>query len=162
MCLPLRIVLEYIEAVLRVNLIVQADAMRDLVFLFYQVQLFANRWVVLVLILAHLEQHFNHILNPLVDIRLMQDVPEPVKDQKSNRRTHLLHVLADLPRQTNGDFDAVVGRLVQQQLQDLSRQDLVNDLLVAQVRDKRCRRDAYGFIISSKRLPELHNQPPQK
>lgn len=98
MRLPLWVVLEHVEAVLRVNLVIQADAMCDLIFLFHQVQLLADRRVVLVLILTHLEQYLDHILHPLINIRLMQDVPESVKDQESDRRTHFLHVLPNLPR----------------------------------------------------------------
>lgn len=71
--------------------------------------------MVLELVLADLEQDFNHVLCSLVDIGFVQDISELVKDGDGNRRLHVLEVLTNFSAESNCDFYTVIGRLVQQQ-----------------------------------------------
>lgn len=55
MFLVLRVEFEYVQAILNADIAIDIQLMRDLIFLFHQVQLFSYRWVVLVLVFAHLK-----------------------------------------------------------------------------------------------------------
>jgi hypothetical protein len=61
-------------------LIVQSGIVGNLVFLFYKIQLFLDRWIVLVTVLSNLEQDFDHVLCSLVDVGFVQDTAELVVD----------------------------------------------------------------------------------
>jgi hypothetical protein len=73
---PFGIELEDVGTFLRVQLILQTWRMCDLVFFLHKVKLFLESRIVLVLVLSDLEQDLNHVLHPLVDVRLVQDAPE--------------------------------------------------------------------------------------
>jgi len=111
---PLRIELEDVRSLFGVQSILQTWRMCDLIFLFHKVQLFFQCRVVLVFVFPDLEQHFNHVLHSLVNVRLVEDTPELVVDGKGNLRVHLLHVLANFLRQANCNLHTVVRRLVQE------------------------------------------------
>lgn len=89
--------------------------MGDLVFLFHQIQLLLHSRIILVLVLAYLEQYFNHVLHSLVDISFVQDASELIVDCQSNLRVHLFDMLSHFLHQPHSDLNAVVCRLVQQQ-----------------------------------------------
>lgn len=112
MFLPLRVVFEDIETILRVYLIIQTNPMRDLIFFFDEVQLFPDGGVVLVPVLTDLEQHLNHILDSLIDVCLVQDIPELVKHRQCDRLAHLFQMLAHFPGQAHGDLHTVICRLM--------------------------------------------------
>lgn len=97
MFLPLLVILEDVETILRLNLIVKTKTMGDLIFLFHEIQLVFHRRVVLVSIFAHLEQNFNHVLHPLVDIGLVEDISELVKHCQCDGPAHFLQMLSHLP-----------------------------------------------------------------
>lgn len=86
--------------------------MCDLIFFFHEIQLLLECRVVLVFVLSDLEQHFDHVLNSLVDIRLVKDAPELIVDSECDLRVHLFHVLANFLRQANCDLHAVICGLV--------------------------------------------------
>ena len=112
--LPLGIKLENVQGIFHLHLIIKTNLMRNLVLFLNQVQLVANSRVVLVSVFAHLEEYFDHVLHPLVQVLLVQDIAELIKHHERNRTTHLLQMLSDLARQPYGNLHAVVGRLVQQ------------------------------------------------
>lgn len=87
--------------------------MGNLILLFYKIQLFLDRGIILVAILSDLEQNFDHVLGSLVDVGFMQDAAELVVDGHGYLRIELLDVLANLSHQTHGNLNAVVSRLVQ-------------------------------------------------
>lgn len=87
--------------------------MCDLIVLLDKIQLFLDRWVILVTVLAHLEQNFDHVLCSLVDAGFVEDVSKLVIDDIGNRGAHLFEELADLATEANGDFNAVIGRLIE-------------------------------------------------
>lgn len=158
MLLPLRVILEDVEPVLHVNLAVKLHLVCDLVLLLHQVQLLLDGRVVLELVLPNLEEHLNHVLRSLVDVGLVKDVAELVEDGHGDGGLHLLEVLPDLLAEADGDLDAVVRRLVQQQQQDLAGQHLVLDLLVDEVGEEGGRREADGLVVALEALAELHDE----
>jgi hypothetical protein len=74
--LPFGIELEDVGTFLRVQLVLQTWRVCDLVFFLHKVQLFLQGRVVLVLVFSDLEQDLDHVLHPLVDVRLVQNAPE--------------------------------------------------------------------------------------
>lgn len=58
----------------------ETDEMRKLLFLFNEIEILRDRWVLGKLFLADLHQHFDHILNALVDLRLVQERAKAIKD----------------------------------------------------------------------------------
>lgn len=157
-CLPVRVKLEDVQTILDINLIIQARVVGDLVLLFDQIQVLLDGGVVLVTIFPDLEQDFDHVLHALVDIGLVQDAAELVEHSKGNLSVELLNVLADLLHQTDGNLDAVVGGLVEQQEQHLGGEHLVSDLVVDQVSEKGSAAETDGLVVSLVCLAELHNQ----
>jgi hypothetical protein len=133
--------------------------MGDLVLLLNQVQLLLDNRVILVFVLAHLEQDLDHVLRTAVDVGLVQDVAELVENGVGNRRGHLLQKQANLAHESNGNLDAVVGWLLKQQKQDLSRQHLVHYLVVHQMGYKHGRRQTHGLVVPLECLSESHDQP---
>jgi hypothetical protein len=69
--LPLSIELEDVKSVLRFELVIQTGTVCNLIFLLHEVQFLLDRWVILVPILAYLEEHFDHVLHTLIDIGLV-------------------------------------------------------------------------------------------
>jgi hypothetical protein len=110
--LPLRIEFEDIETILSINFIIETDTMGNLIFLLNQVEFLLDRRVVLVSILANLEQDLDHILNSFVDVGLVQNIPELIKHRQSDGSAHLFQVLADFPGQTDGNLHAIVRRFM--------------------------------------------------
>jgi hypothetical protein len=64
--------------------------MRNLIFLFHEIQLFPDRWIIFIAILSYLEQDLNHVLNALIDVGLMQNAAELIEYGKSDWCAHLL------------------------------------------------------------------------
>lgn len=112
MLLPLRIELEDIEAVLDIDLTHQVNSVCDLILLLNKVQLILDSRVVLEFVLPDLEEYFDHVLCPLADVRLVENIPELVEDNHGYRRLHFLKVLSNLLAETNSDLHAIIGRLV--------------------------------------------------
>lgn len=90
MFFPLCIELEDIEPILYVDVAFKFSSMGNLIFLLDQVKLLLDRRVLLELVLAHLEEHLNHVLRSLVDVGFMEDVSELVKDSHGDGGLHLL------------------------------------------------------------------------
>lgn len=157
--LVLRIELEHVQSVHRVNLVVQVHLVRNLVLLLDQIQLVPDRRVVLEPVPAHLEQHLDHVLHPLVDARLVQDGPKLLVDGVVDARANVLEQLAHLAREPHGNLDAVVRGVAEQQHEYLDGDDFVRNELVAQVRDERGARQTHRLVVPLERLAELHHQP---
>lgn len=112
--LPIRIELEDVQAILDLDLVVKTSVVGDLILLFHQVQLLFYSRVVLVFVLSDLKQDLNHVLYSFVDICLVENGTELVKHCQGNLRVELFDMLANFLHQANGDFDAVVCRLVEE------------------------------------------------
>ena len=89
MGLPIRIELEDIQAVLRVDFVIQSEPVCDLILLLNQIQLLLDHGVVLVFVLAHLEQYLDHVLRAAIDVGFVQDIPELVEHGVGDSRRHL-------------------------------------------------------------------------
>lgn len=155
---PLRVILEDVQTVLDVNLAVEVDAVRDLILLLHQVELVLDGWVVLEAVLAHLEEHLNHVLHTLVDVCLVQDVPQLVPHGQRNSWLHFLEMLPHLAHEVDGNLHTVVGRLVQQQQEHLAGEHLVGDLLVDEVREEGRAGHADGLVATLEALAEGHDE----
>jgi hypothetical protein len=82
--------LEHIEHVFHLEVIIKTWPVGDLIFLFHKIKLLFDGGVVLVLVLPDLEKYFNHVLCPLVDVRLVEDVAELVENGIGDSPVHLL------------------------------------------------------------------------
>ena len=158
MFFPLRIILENIQTVLHLDFIVKTGTMRDLIVLFHQIQLILDRRVILVPVLSHLEQDLNHVLDALIDISLVKDVSELVEDSQRNRCTHFLQMLTHFSCQSHSDLDAIIGRFVKEEQENLGGKHFVRNLLIAEMRNEGRRGDADCFIVSFESLAELHDK----
>jgi hypothetical protein len=133
--------------------------MCDLILFLHQVKLLLDCWVVLIPVLAYLEQDFDHVLHALVDIGFVEDISELVEDGVGDLGVHFFQVLADFPSQANCNFHAVVSGLVKQQKQNLRDKHLVSNLMVDKVCNKGRGRDADSLVISLECLAKLNDQP---
>jgi hypothetical protein len=114
MLFPLRIELEYVEALLNVDFVIKSGTMSNLVLFLDKIKFFFDCRVILVAILSDLEQHLNHILDSLVNICLVKDISELIKYGHGDWPTHLLQMLSDLPRKAYRYLHTVVGGFMQQ------------------------------------------------
>jgi hypothetical protein len=160
--LPLRVKFEDVEGVLGVDLVVKADSMGNLIFLFHQIQLFLDSRVVLEPILPDLEQNLNHILHALVDVGFVKNMSKLVKHRESNLAVHFLEMLSNLACQADSNFDAIVGRFVKEEEQDLSGEHLVRHLLITQMSDESCRGNAHSLVVSLECFSELDDKTLQQ
>lgn len=81
------------QEVLGVVLVIQRQHVRELVLLVYQVQAVLDDRVVLETVLPDGKHHLNHVLDPFVDGRLVQDVPEALEygwKNKGRRNSNLI------------------------------------------------------------------------
>jgi uncharacterized protein YgfB (UPF0149 family) len=92
----------------------------------------------------------------------VQDVSELVKDRHGNGWLHLLQVLSNLTAETDRNLNTVVGRLVQQEEQDLAGEHFVLDLLVDKMGEEGSRGEADGLVVSLEAFSKLHNQATHK
>ena len=136
--------------------------MCDLILLLDQIQLLLDNRVVLVLVLAHLEEHLDHVLRTTVDISLVENVSELVENGMGDGRGHLLQEQADLPHEADSDLDTVVGRLRKQQQQNLGSSHLVGNLVVDKMGNEHGRREANCLVVSLERLAETQDEPLDK
>lgn len=97
-----------------VDIIVKVDLVRDLILFLHKVELLFNGRVVFVSILSDLKEHFNHVLDTLVNVCFMEDAAELIEDCQRDRPTHLFEVLTDFSSQADGYLHGVVRRLVQE------------------------------------------------
>ena len=128
--------------------------MRDLLFLLHQVQPIRDDDIVLVFVLAHLEQDLDHVLTPLADGPFVQHRAEPLKYGIVCLGRVLREKEADLAHEADGDLDAVVRGPLEAQEEDLERDELVRDVLIDEVRNKGGRGVADCLCLSVSRNAE--------
>lgn len=63
------------EDVLCVVLIVQWEHVGELVFVIHQVQTLWDDWMIFETVLPDGKHHLDHVLDPLINSRLMEDIP---------------------------------------------------------------------------------------
>lgn len=136
--------------------------MCNLLIVVHQIELWGNWWVVLVLILANLEQNFDHVLCALLHLALMQQVAKSLKDTLVSARGLLCKERSNLLHESNCNLYRVVCGLAEQQEQHLEGQEFVCDPLVSQVGNEHCSGETRGLVVSLVRLPELNNQSSNK
>jgi hypothetical protein len=110
--------------------------MRDLLILLDQIQPFLHDRVVLVPIFPRLEQYLDHVLHPLLDIPLVQDRSEPLKNEVVGLGRVLREEGANLSRKGAGDLDGVGGGVLEEEKEDLEGDELVSDGLVDEMGDE--------------------------
>ena len=115
------------EHLLDLELVVELDLVRDGVVLLDEVESLGDDGVVLVLVLADLEEDFDHVLHALVDAGLVEDRAEALVDAVVGLWARLGQERADLLHERDGDLDRVVRRLLEQEDEDLERNNLVGD-----------------------------------
>ncbi|GJC95161.1 hypothetical protein ColKHC_03987 [Colletotrichum higginsianum] len=147
-----------IEAVLHVDLSVEVDHVCDLVLLFHQVQLLLDGWVVLEAVLPDLEEDLDHVLHALVDVGLVQHVPQLVPDSQGDSGLHVLQMLANLAHEVDSNLDAVVGRLVEEEKEHLAGKAFVGDLVIDEMGQEGGGRDADGLVAALEALAEGYDE----
>lgn len=133
------------QALLDLQLVLEQDAVRDLLVLLDEVELLDQDRVVLEAVLADLEQDLDHEQHALLDGALVQDRAEALKDDVGRLGRVLRQEQADLARERARNLKRVGRRVLLQEQEDLQRQELVRDRLVDEVGDKRGRGDADGL-----------------
>lgn len=111
--------------------------MRDLLVLLNQIQPFRDDRVILELVPPDLEQDLDHILNPLVDRPLVKYGSETLKDSVVGLGRIFSEESSHLSHKADGDFDAVIGRLLEHEDEHLKGDDFVGDGLIDEVSDER-------------------------
>lgn len=129
--------------------------MSDLVLRFHQVQLCRHRWVVGKPLLPHSKQPFDQVLGARVHIAIGQHRAEPVKQRVDCLRCQVGERCPHFLGEADCDLDAVVAGLLEQEDDDLKGKQLVDDLLVDEVRDKRAGGKADGLVIALEGTLEL-------
>lgn len=74
------------EDILRVVLIIQRQHVGELIVFVHQVQALWNHWMILETVLPDGKHHLNHVLNPLINGRLVENVPETLKNSWKEKR----------------------------------------------------------------------------
>lgn len=115
--------------------------MRDNVLLFDEIETFGNDRVVLVFVLADLEQDFDHVLDPLVDPTLVQDGAESIENPVVCAGRVLREEGADFAHERDGNLDRVVGGAFKEEHEHLKCEDFVRDLLIYELTNERRSRD---------------------
>lgn len=88
----------------------------------------------------------------------MQDVAELIEHRQRNRPAHLLQVLSNLSCKTDGNFNAIVRRLMKEKKEDLGGCHLMDDLLIAKVCDEGGGGNTDGFVVPLECFPKLDDQ----
>jgi hypothetical protein len=123
---------------LNLDLVVKRNAVGDKVLLLNEVEPFRNDGVVLVLVLANLEENLDHVLNALVDVALVEDGAETVEDTVVGTRRVLSEESADLAHEGDSDLDTVVRRALEEKDEHLEGENLVSDLLIDELGEEGC------------------------
>ena len=121
---------------LNLQLVIQRHTMCDLVLLLDEVQSFGHNRVVLELVLADLHEDLDHVLHALVDRAFMQDSAEALKNACRSLGRILREVCAGFAHERDGELDAVVGGLFEEQDENLKRDELMSNNLVDEVRNE--------------------------
>jgi hypothetical protein len=79
---------------------------------------------------------FNHILHALINFSFMKNGPENIKNSVKRPRTNFAQALPALLHKIDGDLDAVVGGLVEEEGEDLEGDHDSANVLVHQVGDE--------------------------
>jgi RNase P protein component len=71
-------------------------------------------------------------------------------------------MLPNLPCQTNSNLNAIIGRLVEKQQQDLCRNNFIRYLLIAQMRNKSRCGETDSLVVSFEAFLELRDEALEK
>lgn len=151
------ILLENVETLLDIELVVQTDAMGDLVLLFDEVERLGNAWVVFECFTAYLREHLDHVLHTFADLPFIKDSSEAIEDAVVRLRRFFSKEGADLAHEADGDLDTVVGRLLEKEHQNLEGKDLVDDPLADKMRDEHGGRVADCLVVALEGTSELRD-----
>ena len=110
--------------------------MRDLLLLLNEIQTLWQDRVVLVLVLPGLEQHLDHVLNPLLDVALVQDGSESFEDEVVGFGGVLGEEGSDVSSESASDLDGVRGGSFEEEEEKLEREEFVSDRLVDELGDE--------------------------
>jgi hypothetical protein len=119
--------------------------MRDLILRLHEIEALRNDGIVLVLVLPHLEQYLNHVLNTLVNGAFLQDGAKAIKDLYVGFRRCFSDICANFFHKTDGDLDACICWTLQKQKKDLKRNKGASDGLIDKMSNKSRGRNAYGL-----------------
>lgn len=108
--------------------------MNNPIVVFDQIQLRVNGWIVLEFVLADLKEHLHHVLNSLVNIGLMKDVSEAIKNGMEGSGGSFLEILSGFSSHADSQFNRVGRGALEKQGKDLEGQNLMNNLLIHKMR----------------------------
>lgn len=109
----------------RVQIIIQANIMSDLVVRIHQVELCWDCWVVGKCFLARSKEPLDEVLYAPVNVAFMQDAAQAVEDGVQPLRGELKEAGAALCRKNGGDLNRVVRGILEEQHEHLQREDLM-------------------------------------
>lgn len=122
--------------------IIQRKLVCNLILFQNEIKAFWQYRVVLVLVFADLEQHFDHVLHTFIDDTLVQNGAESREDVVVRDGRVFGQEGADFADEANGDFDSVVCWRLEKEHKNLKCDYFVRYALVDEVCDERCRRVA--------------------
>ena len=118
---------------MNLQLVLQLNLVRDLLVLLHQVQTLWHDRVVLVLILAHLHEHLDHVLDPVGDCPFVQNSTEALVYGGVRLWRVLREERANFSHEADSNLDGVVGGAFEEKEENLEGNDFVRDSLVDEV-----------------------------
>ena len=101
--------------------------------LLHEVQTLRDDRVVLVLILAHLHEHLDHVLDPVGDCPFVENSTEALVYGGVRLGRVLREKRANFSHEADSNLDGVVGRSLEEKEEDLEGNDFMGDSLVDEV-----------------------------
>mmetsp|Transcript_31091 Transcript_31091/g.65530 ORF Transcript_31091/g.65530 Transcript_31091/m.65530 type:complete len:434 (-) Transcript_31091:286-1587(-) len=151
----LRVEGEVVQRLLPVERIVQRQLVRDLIVRLDNVEVRQDARMLGEVVLALRVEALDHVLHALVDGALVQDAAQTLKDGVQALRRDVGERRAALGDERDHLLHRVVRGRLEQQRDDLQRDQLVRNLLVDEVRDKLGEALAHDLVVALVRAEEL-------
>ena len=137
--------------------IVQRNVVSDLVLLLNQVQFGCDAGIVFEVLFSDLKQFFDRVLNSALDLPIMQDVSESLKDSIDTSRCSFPEYLSTVDEKFGRQFNRVLSWFLQEKCEYLQSKQLVDHLLINEVRNEFETRFASVFVVATVGFLELDN-----
>jgi hypothetical protein len=106
------------------SFVLEQDVMGDDVVCLDEIETLGDDRVVLEVVFAHGKEDFDHVLGSLVERIAVEDVAVHLEDAVIDSGRRFGKQCADLAGEGDGDLDAVVGRTLDEEREDLQGEDL--------------------------------------
>lgn len=135
--------------------------MSELVFFLHQVQTIWDDGMIFKPVLPDGKHHLDHVLDSLINLRLMEDVPKTLEDGIDATWGDLSEFEAALFQKGYGYFHTVISGTLQQQSQHLQTQNFMSHILIDEMSHKLGGCEALLLVVSPVALTEVEDEPLQ-